>query len=130
MNKTELVPYTGCIKKVDQILQQHKILHTFGTLLLISHVYKTLCLSFEAFRAVKLIQQIAVIRITASSKGLLFIDTPYSHLRYLVWDSQVVDVTGWPTIQRYKFQKWSSILNCSMHNFKCGTTELKVHLER
>ena len=29
------------------------------TLLLISHVHKTLCFSFEAFRAVKLLQQVA-----------------------------------------------------------------------
>ena len=38
------------------------------TSLLISHVYKTLCFSFEAFRAVKFLQQIA-----STSKGLLFL---------------------------------------------------------
>ena len=34
-------------------------LRNFNTLSLTSHVYKTLCFPFEAFRAVQLIQQIA-----------------------------------------------------------------------
>ena len=34
-------------------------LGNFRTILLISHVYKTLCFSFEAFRTAQLIQQIA-----------------------------------------------------------------------
>ena len=52
-------------------------LGNFRTLLLISHVYKTLCFSFEAFRAVQLIQQIAANLNRSYFKGSTFFDTPY-----------------------------------------------------
>ena len=51
------------------------------TSLLISHVYKTLCFSFEAFRAVKFLQQTAV-----TSKGLLF-------LKNTLWKKSFLNAT-------------------------------------
>ena len=62
-------------------------LGNFRTLLLISHAYKTLCFSFEAFRAIQLIQQIA-----ATSKGLLFLYTLVSSVH--VFASDMFDLNG------------------------------------
>ena len=47
-------------------------LGNFKTLLLISNVYKTLCFSFEAFRAVQLIQQSAANLNCGYFKGVYF----------------------------------------------------------
>ena len=63
-------------------------------LLLISHVYKTLCFSFEELRAVKLIQQIAANLNSGYVKGVYFllihpvhtIDLKTDNLDRVSWD--------------------------------------------
>ena len=51
-------------------------LGNYRTLLLIALVHKTLCFSFEAFRAVKLLQQIQANLMCGYFKGSTFFDTP------------------------------------------------------